>query len=122
MANNQRPWYQQALSALQQDREVEDGRDSIAARQREQEQRYEAELRKRATITWWANREERQHIREIKRHSPEIRRELAERLIAKRMAVLREKDRQKELKELMADPKQSLRERVGRMVRGEPAR
>lgn len=129
--DTKRPWYEQAIQnfhdrtdQLAREREIAESfqEDSQTRNEREQHDRYERELRQRATDAWWTNREERQNIREIKQHSPEIRDQLLEELVQKRIAMLREKDRQAYLKSITPSPDRTLRERAGDLIRGERER
>ena len=129
--DGKRPWYQQALGTFQQrtkqlarEREIaenfqEDGHTRVVREQREQ---YADELHRRATAGWWANRDERQYIKEAKQFSPEVRDRMIADLIRKRMVILEERDRQAYLKRIMAGPERTLRERLGQMARGERER
>ncbi|MFN3225420.1 MAG: hypothetical protein ACE360_04120 [Hyphomicrobiales bacterium] len=126
--DGKKPWFQRRLQAfhertdeLKREREIaesfqEHPQDRSA---REQAERYNADLYHRATSRWWANREERQYVKDIKQFSPEIRDQLIGELIRERMALLEEKDRQADLKRSMPNPNRRLRERLGQMVRGE---
>ena len=130
-SDGEKPWFRQRLRAFHdrtdqraQERHIaesfqEHPQDRITHEQCEQ---YDNELRYRAQDKWWANREERQYIKEIKMFPPEVRDRLIADLIKKRMAILEEKDRQAYLKRIMVDPnpKRTMRERFGDMVRGEP--